>query len=87
VGSYVCFSKARFAWRDGKEENVVEVFHIKEGRKTCKVGYLAKFLAFSADRYDGSVRASRRYTSAIEPFVRMLLSNLSFIAILGVALP
>jgi hypothetical protein len=49
VGSYVCFSKARFAWRDGKEENVVEVFHIKEGRKTCKVGYLAKFLAFRAD--------------------------------------
>jgi hypothetical protein len=53
VGSYVCFGKARFAWRDGKEENVVEVFHVKEGRKTCKVGYLAKHLAFRADRYDG----------------------------------
>ncbi len=26
VGSYVCFVKARFAWRDGKEEDVVEVF-------------------------------------------------------------
>ena len=35
----------------------------------------------------GSVGASRRYTPAIEPFVRMLLSDLSFIAILGVALP
>jgi hypothetical protein len=53
VGSYVCFGKARFAWRDGTEEDVVEVFHVKEGRKTCKVGYLAKHLAFRADRYDG----------------------------------
>jgi hypothetical protein len=79
VGSYVCFGKARFAWRDGKEENVVKVFHVEEGRKTCKVGYLAKHLAFHADRY--------RYTPAIKPFVRMLLSNLSFIAILGVVLP
>ena len=52
-GSYVCFGKARFAWCDGKEENVVEVFHVKEGRKMCKVGYLAKHLAFCADRYDG----------------------------------
>ena len=31
MGSYVCFGKARFAWRDGKEENVVEVFHVDEG--------------------------------------------------------
>ena len=53
VGSYVCFGKARFAWRDGKEEDVVEVFHVKEGWKTCKVGYLAKHLAFRADQYDG----------------------------------
>jgi hypothetical protein len=53
VGGYVCFGKARFAWRDGTEEDVVEVFHVKEGRKTCKVGYLAKHLAFRADRYDG----------------------------------
>jgi hypothetical protein len=53
VGGYVCFGKARFAWRDGTEEDVVEVFHVKEGRKTCKVGYLAKHLAFYADRYDG----------------------------------
>ena len=52
-GSYVCFGKARFAWRDGKEENVVEAFHVEEGRKTCKVGYLAKHLAFRADQYDG----------------------------------
>ena len=37
VGGYVCFGKARFAWRDGTEENIVEVFHVKEGRKTCKV--------------------------------------------------
>ena len=49
VGSYVCFGKARFAWRDGTEEDVVEVFHVKEGRRTCKVGYLAKHLAFRAD--------------------------------------
>jgi hypothetical protein len=52
MGSYVCFGKARFAWRDGKEENIVEVFHVEEGRKTCKVGYLAKHLTFRADRYD-----------------------------------
>jgi len=53
VGSYVCFGKERFAWCDGKEENVVEVFHVEEGRKTCEIGYLAKNLAFRADRYDG----------------------------------
>ncbi len=53
VGSYVCFVKARFAWRDGKEEDVVEVFHLKEGRKMCKVGYLAKHLIFCTDQYDG----------------------------------
>ena len=50
VGSYVCFGKARFAWRNGKKEDVVEVFHVKEGRKMCKDGYLAKHLAFRADR-------------------------------------
>jgi hypothetical protein len=43
----------RFAWRDGKEEDVVEDFHVKEGRKTCKVGYLTKHLAFPVDQYDG----------------------------------
>ena len=53
VGSYLCFVKARFAWRDGKEEDVVEVFHVKEGRETCEVGYLGKHLAFRANRYDG----------------------------------
>ena len=53
VGSYVCFGKERFAWRDRKEENVVEVFHVEEGCKTCKIGYLVKHLAFRADRYDG----------------------------------
>jgi hypothetical protein len=50
VGSYVCFGKARFAWRNGKKEDVVEVFHVKEGRKMCKDGYLAKHLAFRTDR-------------------------------------
>ena len=31
----------------------MEVFHVKEGRKMCKVSYLVKHLAFRADRYDG----------------------------------
>ena len=53
VGGYVCFGNTRFAWRDGMEEDVVEVFCVEEGRKTCKVGYLAKHLAFRAERYDG----------------------------------
>ena len=53
MGSYDCFGKARFAWRDGKEEDIVEVFHVEEGRKTCRGGYLAKHLAFRADRCDG----------------------------------
>ena len=53
VGSYLCFVKARFAWRDGKEEDVVEIFHVEEGWKTCKVGYLAKHLTFRVDQYDG----------------------------------
>ena len=51
--SYVCFVKARFTWHDGKEKDIVKVFHVEEGRKTCKVGYLAKHLPFSADQYDG----------------------------------
>jgi hypothetical protein len=49
----VCFRKTRFAWRDGKGENVLEVYFLKEGLQTCKVGYLGKHLAFRADRYDG----------------------------------
>jgi hypothetical protein len=53
AGSYVCFRKTRFAWRDGKEENVLEVYFLEEGLQTCKVGYLGKHLAFRADRYDG----------------------------------
>lgn len=53
VGSHVCFRKTRFAWRDGEEEDVLEVYYLKDGLRTCKVGYLAKHLAFRADRYDG----------------------------------
>ena len=52
-GRYVCFSKVRFAWRDGKEEDVLEVFLLDKGLRTCKVGYLPKHLAYRADRYDG----------------------------------
>jgi hypothetical protein len=37
-GSYVCFHNMKFAWHDGEEEDAVEVFHIKDGVKTCKVG-------------------------------------------------
>ena len=52
-GRYVCFSKVRFAWRDDKEEDVLEVFLLDKGLRTCKVGYLPKHLAYRADRYDG----------------------------------
>ena len=53
VGSHVCFRKTRFAWRDGEEEDVLEVIHLEDGLATCKVGYLPKHLAFRADQYDG----------------------------------
>ena len=53
VGSHVCFHKTRFAWRDGAEEDVLEVYFLQDGLRTCKVGYLPKHLAFRADRYDG----------------------------------
>ena len=53
VGSYVCFRKTQFAWRDGDEENTLEVYFLEEGLQTCKVGYLGKHLAFRADLYDG----------------------------------
>ena len=51
VGSHVCFRKARFAWRDGKEEDVLEVYFLQGGLRTCKVGYLAKHLAFCTGQY------------------------------------
>jgi hypothetical protein len=52
-GRYICFRKMRFAWRDGDEEDVLEVFHLDSGIMGCKVGYLPKHLAARADRYDG----------------------------------
>ena len=52
VGSHVCFRKTRFAWRNGKEEDVLEVYFLEEGLQKCKVGYLAKHLAFRANRYN-----------------------------------
>ncbi len=53
IGSYVCFSRMRFVWRDGGEEDVLEVYFLETGVHTCKVGYLGKHLAFRADRNDG----------------------------------
>ncbi len=53
VGTSVCFCKNQFAWRDEKDEDVLEVFVIKNGIQGCKVGYLPKHLAARADRYDG----------------------------------
>ncbi len=53
VGSYVCFSKKRFAWSNGEEEDILEVYFLKDGVRTCKVSYLGKHVAFCADRYDG----------------------------------
>ena len=50
VGTHVCFRKTRFAWRDGEEEDVIEVYFLEDGLATCKVGYLPKHLAFRADR-------------------------------------
>ncbi len=43
----------RFAWRNGKEEDVLELYFLEEGLQKCKVGYLAKHHVFRADRYDG----------------------------------
>ena len=44
IGSHVCFRKARFAWREGVVEYVLEVYSLFDG-KDCKVGYLPKHLA------------------------------------------
>ena len=52
IGSHVCFSKARFSWREGFVDNVLEVYSLFDG-KDCKVGYLRKDLAVQADAYDG----------------------------------
>ena len=52
VGKFVCFRKNQFAWRDGKDKDVLEVFVIKNGIQGCKVGYMPKHLAARADRYD-----------------------------------
>jgi hypothetical protein len=53
VGRFVCFRKNWFAWRDEKDEDVLEVFVFENGIQGCKVGYLPKHLAARADRYDG----------------------------------
>ena len=44
IGSHVCFRKARFAWREGVVEDVLEVYSWFDG-KDCKVGYLPKHSA------------------------------------------
>ncbi len=67
VGCYVYFVKERFAWRSKEEEEVLSVFLIEGRGKSCKVGYLPKHLAVSADRYDGlCARVSEIYTSNAE---------------------
>ena len=38
IGSHVCFRKARFSWREGVVEDVLEVNSLFDG-KDCKVGY------------------------------------------------
>ena len=48
MGSFVCFCKNRFAWFNGKDEDVLEVFVLKNGMLECKVGYLPKHLAARA---------------------------------------
>ena len=63
-GSYICFRKTRFAWRDGDEEDVRDVFHLDSGIMGCKVGYLPKHLAARADHYDDlCVRIVEIYSS------------------------
>jgi hypothetical protein len=53
VGMFVCFRKNWFAWRNEKDEDVLEVFVVKNGIQGCKVGYLPKHLAAWVDHYDG----------------------------------
>ena len=63
VGKFVCFRKNWFAWRDGKDEDVLEVFVIKNGSQGCKVGYLSKHLAARADRHDCLCACMTRFTT------------------------
>jgi hypothetical protein len=51
-GSYICFCAEHFNWRGDKEDDVISVYHLKNGVRTCKVGYLPKHLAVRAHRYD-----------------------------------
>ena len=53
VGKFVCFHKNWFAWHGGKDEDMLEVFVIKNGIQGCKVGYLSKHLAAQADCSNG----------------------------------
>ena len=65
-GSYVCFCVERFNWRGDKEEDVISVYLLKNGVRTCKVGYLPKHLAVRAHRYDGlCARVSEIYSGNI----------------------
>jgi hypothetical protein len=63
AGSYVCFVKEHFAWR-GPPEDVLAVYFVEAGVKTCKVGYLSQHLAKRADRYDGLIaQVTKKYSS------------------------
>jgi hypothetical protein len=65
-GSYVCFCAEHFNWRGDKEEDVISVYRLKNGERTCKVGYLPKHLAVRAHRYDGlCARVSEVYSGDI----------------------
>jgi hypothetical protein len=65
-GSYVCFCAERFNWRGDKEEDVISVYRLKKGVRTCKVGYLPKHLAVWAHCYDGlCARVSEVYSGDI----------------------
>ncbi len=85
VGSFVCFCKTRFAWRDGKDEDVLEVFVIKNGVfRDVRLVICPSILPLGQTVTMVSAPVSSRFTPAIARYVTMSTRGRSSIAMLVV---
>jgi hypothetical protein len=85
VGSYVCFSKTGFVWRDGKEEDILKVYFLRTVCARARLDPWASILLFVPTATIIFGLAYLRFTSAIVNFATMSQSARNIIVMLGVA--
>ncbi len=85
VGKFVCFCKNRFAWRDGKDEDVLEVFASRMVFRGVRLGICPSILLLERTITMVSAPELSRFTPAIAQHVTTLPRGRSSIAILVVA--